>query len=283
MSEEKLELNKIYLEDCMNGLKKLESQSAQCIIADPPYNVGKSFGNNKIKLTNREYVEWAKPWLNECRRILMNNGTMFIFGFSEIIPYLTVYIQDELDMKVKTLIWHYTNRTTPSLKFWQKSHEAVLCCYKNGTRPHFNRDEVRVPYSASYLKNSAGKRRTTTKGRFGTKETTYTAHEKGALPRDVIKMPCLAGGAGKKERVNHPTQKPLKLCTYLLKSCKQTEGYVLTPFSGSGTECVAAKCLKLNYIGFEINKDYIDISNKRLSSLDVVKELSKEKTTEESD
>ena len=85
MSEEKLELNKIYLEDCMNGLKKLESQSAQCIIADPPYNVGKSFGNNKIKLTNKEYVEWAKPWLNECRRILMNNGTMFIFGFSEIV------------------------------------------------------------------------------------------------------------------------------------------------------------------------------------------------------
>ena len=83
--------------------------------------------------------------------------------------------------------------------------------------------------------------------------------------------------------MNHPTQTPLKLCTYLLKSCKQTEGYVLTPFSGSGTECVAAKCLKLNYIGFEINKDYIDISNKRLSSLDVVKELSKEKTTEESD
>jgi len=42
----------------------------------------------------------------------------------------------------------------------------------------------------------------------GAEETTYTAHERGALPRDVLKVPALAGGAGRKERVNHPTQKP---------------------------------------------------------------------------
>ena len=114
----------------------------------------------------------------------------------------------------------------------------------------------------------AGKKRTTTKGRFGIKETTYNAHEKGALPRDVIKFPCLAGGSGKNERVNHPTQKPLKVCTYLLKSCQQKEGDIVVPFSGSGTECVAAKCLKINYIGFEINKDYLKIANDRLLALE---------------
>ena len=99
--QKEIEKNKIYLEDCMSGLKRIDSQSAQCIMADPPYNLGKDFGNNKIKLTNREYLKWSKPWLAECKRILMNNGTMFIFGYSEIIPYLTVYLQDELDMNVR--------------------------------------------------------------------------------------------------------------------------------------------------------------------------------------
>ena len=266
--KEEYKKNKIYLEDCMSGLKRIDSQSAQCIMADPPYNLGKDFGNNKIKLTNREYVKWSKPWLAECKRILMNNGTMFIFGYSEIIPYLTVYLQDELDMSVRALIWHYTNRTVPSLKFWQRSHDTILCCWKKKHKPHFNRDNVRVPYTSAYLRNSAGKKRTTTKGRFGIKETTYNAHKKGALPRDVIKFPCLAGGSGKNERVDHPTQKPLKVCTYLLKSCQQKEGDLVVPFSGSGTECVAAKCLKINYIGFEINKDYLKIANDRLLALE---------------
>ena len=148
---EEIKLNKIYHEDCFTGLQKLQSSSAQCIIADPPYNVGKNFGNNQIKLTNKQYVEWSEKWLKECKRILRGNGTMFIFGFSEILPYLTVYIQDELDMNVRPLIWHYTNRTVPSLKFWQRSHEAILCCWKGKTRPKFNRDNVRVPYTSTFL------------------------------------------------------------------------------------------------------------------------------------
>ena len=79
---------------------------------------------------------------------------------------------------------------------------------------------------------------------------------------------AMAISAGKNERVDHPTQKPLKVCTYLLKSCQQKEGDLVVPFSGSGTECVAAKCLKINYIGFEINKDYLKIANDRLLALE---------------
>jgi len=75
-------------------------------------------------------------------------------------------------MNVRPLIWHYTNRTVPSLKFWQRSHEAILCCWKGKSRPKINRDNVRVPYTSTFLRNSAGKTRKTTKGRFGVKETT---------------------------------------------------------------------------------------------------------------
>jgi site-specific DNA-methyltransferase (adenine-specific) len=70
-----------------------------------------------------------------------------------------------------------------------------------------------------------------------------------------------------KERVDHPTQKPLALCDKLIRSCMQpaTNGYVLIPFAGSGSECVAAKKNKLSFIGIEINADYVKLINERLN------------------
>jgi site-specific DNA-methyltransferase (adenine-specific) len=141
-----------------------------------------------------------------------------------------------------------------------------LCCYKN--KPVFNRDDVREPYTETFLKNAAGKVRKPTKGRFsdGQTETVYNAHEGGALPRDVIKVAALSGGAGKKERVDHPTQKPLTLCDTLIKASMDKEGETLlvVPFAGSGSECVSAKKNNVNFIGFEINETYIKIANDRL-------------------
>ena len=79
-------------------------------------------------------------------------------------------------------------------------------------------------------------------------------------------MHGMAGGSGMKERVDHPTQKPLALCDKLTLSARQHEGYVLVPFSGSGSECVSAKKNGLDFIGFEINPDYIKTSEKRLKN-----------------
>jgi site-specific DNA-methyltransferase (adenine-specific) len=119
------------------------------------------------------------------------------------------------------------------------------------------------------LKNAAGKVRKATKGRFskGDTETVYNAHEGGAMPRDVIKVPALAGGAGKKERVNHPTQKPLTLCDTLIKAAlnKTSDTLLVVPFVGSGSECVSAKKNNIRYIGYEINNEYILLANERLS------------------
>jgi site-specific DNA-methyltransferase (adenine-specific) len=190
---------------------------------------------------------------------------MYIYGFSENLAYIRTRISSPIH--ARWLVWHYTNKVTPSLQFWQRTHESILCCYKE--KPVFNRDDVREPYTESFLKNAAGKVRKATKGRFsnGETETIYNAHEGGALPRDVIKVPALAGGAGKKERVDHPTQKPLTLCETLIKAARNptgTETLLLVPFVGSGSECVAAKNLGIDFVGFEINAEYITVANARL-------------------
>jgi len=257
-------MNIVHHKDCIEGIKEVPDSCVDIIIADPPYNIGKDFGNNKCDMSIETYLNWCEKWIVECFRVLKPNGTFYIYGFSEKLAF----IRTKINYNVRWIIWHYTNKTVPSLHFWQRSHESILACWKE--KPIFNRDDVREPYTKAFLKNAAGKKRKATKGRFsnGDKETTYKAHSKGALPRDVIKISALAGGAGKKERVNHPTQKPLALCEKLIMASKNKEvkkNILLVPFAGSGSECVAAKKLGISFIAFEINKEYIDLCNTRLN------------------
>lgn len=281
-------INKIFCEDVIEGLKKLPSNSVDIIIADPPYNIGKNFGNNIDKRELNDYVAWSKKWINEAIKKLKPTGTMFIYGFSEILAYLSV----EIPLPKRWLIWHYTNKNVASLNFWQRSHEAIICVWKD--KPIFNRDKVREPYTEGFLNGAAGKVRKGTVGRFskGGTETTYKAHEGGALPRDVIKIPALAGGAGMVERwflcktcsavfeplklkehrdheiIKHPTQKPLELSRRLILSATpKADGVVLIPFVGTGSECAAAKDLGQSYVGFEINPDYVKIAEGFIDSV----------------
>jgi len=258
----------IYNEDCVSGMKKLKDNSVDIIICDPPYNIGKDFGNDSDKQEMDDYLKWCELWITECIRIIKPTGTIYIYGFSEILAFIRVRI----NINVRWIIWHYTNKVVPSLNFWQRTHESILCCYKE--KPIFNRDDVREPYTDVFLKNAAGKVRKSTKGRFsnGKKETIYTAHTNGALPRDVIKISALSGGAGKKERVDHPTQKPLQLCQKLIQASKlnnsdsqsSSDTILIIPFAGSGSECVAAKKENINFIAFEINKKYVNLCYDRL-------------------
>lgn len=279
--------------DVLEGLKKVKSNSADIIIGDPPYNIGKDFGIYKDKVSLKKYIDWCDSWVKESLRVLKPTGTMYIYGYSEILPYLFVNIQCEYK---KWIIWHYTNKNSPKVNFWQRSHESILVCSKEKTI--FNTDDVREPYTESFLQNSVGKKRAATIGRFNKNEneTLYTAHPNGALPRDVIKVPALAGGAGLKEKayyctscntfllgsknkkshnlilnhevITHPTQKPLILTRKLIKAVKNKNNTdVIILFSGSGAEAVAAYKEDCSFIGFDNNINYVNMGNRWIESI----------------
>lgn len=281
--------NKFHLIDVIDGLKQIETNSIDIIISDPPYNIGKDFGLNKDNLELNNYLIWCDSWINECIRILKPSGSFFIYGFSEILAHISVRI----NLDKRWLIWHYTNKTVPGYNGWQRSHESIIYCWKN--KPIFNKDEIRIPYTDTFLKNAAGKKRTKSEtSRYGNKsDTTYNAHENGALPRDVFTgISTLAGGAGKEryflykdevypgseiknfnvdECLKHPTQKPSKLTEKLILSSKPNNNCkVVIPFSGSGSEGVVCKKMNINFIGFDNNKDYIKLSNKALDKFDII-------------
>lgn len=278
-----MKLSQILNLDVIKGLQSQPDNYYDIVLIDPPYNVGKNFGNNNDDMDLKDYITWCKEWTNGCLRCMKDSGTMYIYGFAEILAHISV----NLDIEHKWLVWHYTNKTVPSLKFWQRSHESILCCWKDKDKKIFNVDDVREEYTNAFLKN-AGKKRKATKGRFsnGNKETTYNANPKGALPRDVIKVPALASRAGLAERwfyskskqqafpnkeksnfeeddiIQHPTQKPYKITKKLLLAAKPKDGgKVLIPFVGSGAECAVAEDLGMEYLGFEINEDYVKLSH----------------------
>lgn len=277
--------NKIHNIDVLEGFKNIEDESIDIIILDPPYNIGKDFGPSSSKMSLEDYVNWSLDWIRESVSVLKPSGTIFLYGFPEIVQHITVNIPIE---KQRWLFWHYTNKTVPSLKYWQRSAEAIITIWKNKKERIFNLDDVREEYTESFIKNAAGKKRKNTKGRYGNKETEYKADPKGAMPRDVLKVPALAGGAGKKERdiyckdcqelvgnkdeheghniIEHPTQKPMLLTEKLILSSmnKEEENTVLIPFAGTGSECIVSKVLGCDFIGFEISEDYITLANERL-------------------
>jgi len=282
--------NKVILKDVVDGLKSHEDNSVDCIILDPPYNIGKNFGNNSMKSEIKEYIAWSDQWIKESTRILKDSGTIFIYGFPEILAHISV----NLNLEHRWLVWHYTNKTVPSLNFWQRSHESILCVWKNKTSRVFNRDDVREEYTENYIKGYKGKNkvRPNSKGRFQSnsntgksKQTTYTVNEKGALPRDVLKCSALAGGAGAVERfvyspshgklftskqskamgikdgISHPTQKPISLTERLLKSCMVDDMKVVIPFAGTGSECFVCEQFGIAWEAYDINQDYVDMAN----------------------
>lgn len=278
--------SKIIHGDIITTLKTLnKNYKFDVVIVDPPYNIGKNFGNNNDTMEMGEYIKWSKIWLDLCFDVLADNGLIYVYGFPEILARLAVEYPIE---KQRILAWHYTNKTTPSSTFWQRSYESILCLWKN-ERPTLEIDQIREPYTDSYVK-CAGKERKDTKGRFGNKTTVYNVNEGGALPRDVIKIPALAGGAGKVERhfmcktcnntlytssdlkkhqdhniLQHPTQKPMELTKKLILSrINGNNGRTLIPFAGSGSECVVAKGLGVEFLGIELNPEYVEYANKWL-------------------
>lgn len=279
--------SKVFKEDVLEGLKKIPTSSVDIIVCDPPYNIGKEFGECKDQMPLEEYVSWCSTWLEECMRILKPNGSFYVYGFSEILAHL--FVASKANFK-RWLVWHYTNKNSATSHFWQRSHESIILLSHN--KPIFNEDDIREPYTETFLNNSAGKKRSATVGRFNqkAKETVYNAHANGALPRDVLKQSALAGGAGGKERayfcktcqkalignkekkehlgheiINHPTQKPIDLTRRLIKAAKiEGTNNVVVPFAGSGAELVAAKLEGCNVIGFEIDDTFVKLGNEWL-------------------
>ena len=279
--------NSVHNLDVLEFLKKIKGEERfDLIIIDPPYNIGKDFGNNHDDMSIIEYVDWSRNYLQECFRLIKPSAPIYIYGYPEVLAHIAINYSIS---NQRWLAWHYTNKTVPSSKFWQRSYESILCLWKND-KPKLMVDNIREEYTENFLKNAAGKIRNSKECRYskGNSQTIYKAHQNGALPRDVIKIPALAGGSGLervsyckscekivlgKERhhhttckmIIHQTQKPTKLTEKLIKGSNPKN--ILIPFAGTGSECFVAKKNGINFYATDINPDYVCLANQWIQTI----------------
>jgi len=247
-----LKENKIYNGDCVKLFKSIDDESVDLIIIDPPYNLGKDFGNGSDVWSDvHAWMGWNKLWLDECKRVLKSSGSLFVYGIHHYLCYVQCYLYDIGLLYGRQIIWHYENGWSMYKRAPAATYEPMLWFTKT---KNYKFHEMREPYkSAERLKHKITKN-----GKV------WSPNPNGKMSGDVWKIPTLAGRRFAGEKVPHPTQKPLALCDRIVKHFSDEGDLVLIPFAGSGSECVSAKNHKRNFIGFEINPQYIEIANQRL-------------------
>lgn len=265
----KLNVNKIYKMDCLEGMKLMDDQSVDLIIADPPYNLSKGSnwswdnsnplvgmgGNwNKVmvdwdNMSLEDYWHFSYEWLKEAKRILKPTGSMWIFGTYHNIGIINVILQ-MLDIEmINEVIW-YKRNSFPNLsgRRLTASHESIIWCHNSPKKRQYY-------FNYEYSKNG---------------DFSYdNLKAEGKQMRTVWDIP---NNKDKKELLygKHPTQKPTRVLRRIIGLSSQEGDLVFTPFSGSGSECVAAKEMGRQYLGFEINDEYYNISNNRLENCEMV-------------
>ena len=125
-------------------LKTLETESIDLIVADPPYNLGKDYGNNHDLKGFEEYILFTREWLSEAKRVLKPEGSIYVFMGVRFISYLYDIMDRDLKLFFNSwIVWHYTQGMGKT-KGFSPRHDDILV-FNKGKNFTFNLDDIRVP------------------------------------------------------------------------------------------------------------------------------------------
>lgn len=248
--------NKIYHQDFLEASKHIQNNSINLIITDPPYTIRKDFGKGSVSTNEQKFRAWCYKWINECFRILKENGSIYI-----CINWEASYIIESL-LKNKFII---RNRITwkrdkgrGAKRNWKNNMEDIWFATKSNDYT-FNLKDIMIEKEviAPYV-DAEGKPKDWQE--VNGKKIRYT-HPSNIWTDLTVPFWSMS------ENTEHPTQKPEKLIKRIILASSNKKDLVFDPFMGSGTTAVVAKKLDRNYLGFEIEKKYYTLALKRLDKL----------------
>ena len=245
-------VDQIFNEDALSGLDRIPDGSIDLILTDPPYGLGKDYGNDSDKQASAEYLAWTEKWITAALPKLKSTGSLYIFLTWRYSPEIFVMLKQRMTM-LNEIIW---DRRVPSMGGSVRSFTSVhdtIGFFAKEKGYYFDLDAVRIPYDAE-----------TKKARSRSIFVGAKWLELGYNPKDVWSVSRLH--KEDPERADHPTQKPLEIIERMVRASCPPGGIVLDLFMGSGTTAIAAKRCGRHFVGFELNPEYCQIIQDRLAS-----------------
>lgn len=237
--------------DSLSLLKLLKEKSIDLIFVDPPYNIGKNFGNNKDHWCSvNEYITWCKSWIDECFRVLKDDGTFYFMTATQFMPFLDLYVQSKYNVLAR-IVWTYDSSGVQSKKCFGSLYEPILMTNKSSSSKYtFNSEDILIDAPT------------------GSKRKLIDYRKNPPQPYSSKKIPGNVWFFNRvrfrmEEYENHPTQKPEELLKRIILASSNIGDIVLDPFSGSFTTSSVAKKLNRKSIGFDINQEYFKIGIRR--------------------
>ena len=274
-----MENNKIVLGDCLDLMSNVKDESVDLIYMDPPFYTqtvqklsdkqGRQYSFDDSWATIEDYVEYIRLRFKECRRVLKNTGSIFVHCDRNASHYLKIALDKVFGESSfqSEIVWSY-KRWSNSKKGLLNNHQIIFFYSKT---ENFKFNTMYTDYSETTNVDQILQDRVRDengKSKYKTDDNGVVVMgqaKKGVPLSDVWEIPYLNPKA--KERVGYPTQKPIILLEQIIKLVTDEGDLVLDPFAGSGTTLVAAKMLNRNYLGFDISKDAVELTNSRLEEL----------------
>lgn len=246
-----MKINKIELKDCKEFIKEIPNDFVNLIVIDPPYNeLPKEWDNfNDWKLLKKEFD-----------RILKKNGQLYIFGKQPMLSEIYNTFKDKFDFRFE-LVWNKGKGLWSSNYMPMRSHELIWCFKKKGVKTSelvFDVESIKTPGKPYIRKNKVI---STIRNNWEPNRTIVKDGRR--FPLTVLNYSAVIN---KKEKTKHPTQKPLEILRWIVKSSSKPEDMVLDCFMGSGTTALACLETGRKFIGCEIKKEFYEIAQKKIKT-----------------
>ena len=254
--------NKVILGDLFSVCDRLPEKSMDLIIADPPYNLSKQFGENKFyQKNNQEYTTYTRQWLKQVMPLLKENGSIYICcDWQSSLIIGTVLSEFAI---IRNRISWQREKGRGAKNNWKNAMEDIWFATKSKNYT-FNLDAVKIRRKVIAPYKTNGKPKDWQQTANGNFRDTCPSNFWDDITIPFWSMP---------ENTAHPTQKPEKLIAKLILASSNAGDTVFDPFLGSGTTAVVAKKLNRNFVGIEQEAQYCIWTQQRLQMAEKNKQI----------